>query len=85
MSKGNMVFKFCSAAGGAAILQNNSIFVTSPLDLNDPFEMRPAWTNQHEERHCQDELLRNRLAAGLPAFAAMQGGKLKHIGKLPLF
>jgi hypothetical protein len=26
----------------------NSIFITSPLDLNDPFEMRPAWTDEHE-------------------------------------
>jgi hypothetical protein len=55
----NVLFKFCSGAGAISILKGNSIFITSPLDLNDPFEMRPGWTDEHQNRHFQDEQLRS--------------------------
>lgn len=83
MNGNNALFKFCSAASGAAILRHNSVFVTSPLDLNDPFEMRPAWTTEHEERHRQDRELRNNLIDGLPMFIAMKGDNLTYSGPTP--
>ena len=57
--------KFCTADGAAKILEFNSIFITSPLDLNDPFEMRPAWTNTHELEQHEERQIRNELTGGL--------------------
>ncbi|MES2595585.1 MAG: DUF2971 domain-containing protein [Verrucomicrobiota bacterium] len=59
-----LLYKFSTAEGALAILKFNSIFVTSPLDLNDPFEMRPAWTSEHELRQFQNEDLKNRILGG---------------------
>lgn len=81
----NVLFKFCSGAGAISILKGNSIFITSPLDLNDPFEMRPAWTDQHEQRHFQDEQLRSQKMAGMPIQVAVGEGKLKQAGTMPYF
>ena len=75
------VFKFCSAAGGAAILRHQSLFITGPLDLNDPFEMRPAWTDAHEQRHREDRELRNKMMACSPLFLATESG-LKPMGRM---
>lgn len=83
MSNSTIVFKFCTAAGGAAILRSRSLFITSPLDLNDPFEMRPAWTDAHEKRHLEDQETRNAMMAGKPLIAAMEGGKPQRIGTMP--
>lgn len=77
------LFKFCTGTGAAAILENRSIFITSPLDLNDPFEMRPAWTDAHDKRHHNDQETRNLLFAGTPMFAAIEGGIAAPIGKMP--
>jgi hypothetical protein len=68
------VFKFCSAAGSAAILRHRSLFITSPLDLNDPFEMRPAWTDAHEQRHREDRELRNKIMVSSPILLATESG-----------
>ncbi len=76
------LFKFCTAAGGAKILETRSIFITSPLDLNDPFEMRPAWTDAHSERHHQDQEQRNKMFAGGPLLVATTDG-LKPSGITP--
>lgn len=78
-----ILFKFASGQGGINILQYGQMFVTSPLDLNDPFEMRPGWSYEHEQRFREDQQLRAKLTAGLPAYAAMTGGKLQPIGSLP--
>jgi hypothetical protein len=75
------LFKFCSADGAAAILAGGQIFVTSPLDLNDPFEMRPGWTTEHEARQYQNELKRSELTAGMPMFAATKDGPV-YIGPM---
>jgi hypothetical protein len=75
-------FKFCSAAGGAAILRNQSLFITGRLDLNDPFEMRPAWTDAHEQRHREDRELRNAMMAGAPIFLATES-RPQLIGQMP--
>ena len=83
MSNPKTVFKFCTAGGGAAILRSRSLFITSPLDLNDPFEMRPAWTDAHEQRHHEDQETRNKMTDGMPILAAMEGGKLQRIGTMP--
>jgi hypothetical protein len=77
------LFKFANAQGVAAILSNESIFITSPLDLNDPFEMRPSWTNAHEDRFRNNQETLDRLATGLPIFAAMEGGRVEQIGTYP--
>lgn len=79
----NIVFKFCTAAGGTAVLQSRSLFITSPLDLNDPFEMRPAWTDAHEQRFQDDQQLRNSMVAGMPLHAAMSDGTCPKIGTMP--
>ena len=60
------LFKFCSADSAKGILENNCVFVTSPLDLNDPFEMRPAWTADHEHRRYLNEQKRDKLMALAP-------------------
>ena len=77
------LFKFCSADGAKGILENNCVFVTSPLDLNDPFEMRPAWTAEHERRRFLNVKRRDEMMAGAPAFAAMADGSLVPIAPLP--
>jgi hypothetical protein len=59
------------------------MFVTSPLDLNDPFEMRPAWSEEHEKRFFQDQQMRSDLTAGLPMMAAVAGGELRPAGVMP--
>lgn len=80
----NVLFKFCSGAGAISILKDNSIFITSPLDLNDPFEMRPGWTDEHQKRHFQDEQLRSKMAVGMPLHIATNDG-LKPVGTMPYF
>jgi DUF2971 family protein len=57
--------KFGDADGAAKILEFNTIFITSPLDLNNPFEMRPAWTNTHELNQYEQRLTRERLTGGM--------------------
>ena len=76
------LFKFCSAEGAAAIVKHEQIFVTSPLDLNDPFEMRPGWTNEHESRQNLNEQMRVVLTTGMPVFAARTEGPV-YIGQMP--
>src|SRR5260370_42387325 len=83
MSNPNIVFKFSTAAGGAAILRGRSVFITSPLDLNDPFEMRPPWSDAHELRHRADQERRNKMVAGMPLLAAMGDDKVQQIGRTP--
>lgn len=70
----NLLSKFCTAKGAAKILSGNSIFITSPLDLNDPFEMRPAWTNEHEENQFRERQIRSAFFAGMPLLAATEQG-----------
>ena len=79
-----ILFKFCSSAGAISILKGNSIFITSPLDLNDPFEMRPGWTDEHQKRHFQDEQLGRQMTAGMPLHVATSDG-LKPVGTMPYF
>jgi hypothetical protein len=43
------LFKFATAKGAIEILKKGKIFVTSPLDLNDPFEMRPAMLDEKQQ------------------------------------
>jgi hypothetical protein len=77
------LFKFCTAPSAIAVLEGNALFITSPLDLNDPFEMRPAWTNAHQARHLENEQRRNELIANAPLLVALEGGKLAQAGKMP--
>lgn len=76
-------FKFSNAEGVKAILDHKSIFVTSPLDLNDPFEMRPAWTQEHEDRYRDHQNHRNRMMEGLPIIPATNDGQIHTIGHMP--
>ena len=77
-----LLSKFCTAQGAAKILTGNSIFITSPLDLNDPFEMRPAWTNEHEENQFRERQIRSALYTGKPLLACTEQG-LVPIGTTP--
>ena len=77
-----ILFKFCCGDSAIRVLRGNAIFVTSPLDLNDPFEMRPAWTEEHEQRFFRDQQTRSNLTAGLPLMVAMKEG-LKPAGVMP--
>jgi hypothetical protein len=79
----NTLFKFCTAPSAIAVLEGNAMFITSPLDLNDPFEMRPAWTNAHQARRRENEQRRNELMTNAPLFVALEGGKLAQAGKMP--
>jgi hypothetical protein len=81
-SRPRPLFKFCSAEGAAAILEHNQIFVTSPLDLNDPFEMRPGWTDEHASRQNLNEEMRTALTTGMPVFSARTEGPV-YIGQMP--
>ena len=65
------------------MLKGNSIFVTSPLDLNDPFEMRPGWTDEHNQEFHADQQKRADLTAGIPVYAAMKENTLKPVGIMP--
>ncbi|MEZ5405520.1 MAG: DUF2971 domain-containing protein [Verrucomicrobiia bacterium] len=80
----NALFKFSSAKGALDILKNNSIFITSPLDLNDPFEMRPAWTNEHENKFYQDQLQKSQLITGMPIIVAHKD-KFGSGGNMPYY
>ena len=77
------LFKFSSGSGAVDILDGGSIFITSPLDMNDPFEMRPAWTNAHQARFRQDEQRRSEMTRGMPVMVATEGGKLVPGGTMP--
>lgn len=77
------LFKFCTASGAIKILEGNSIFITSPLDLNDPFEMRPAWTDEHEARRHDNEQLRSVLTQRIPLYVVTQGDKVVPTGIMP--
>lgn len=50
------------------------MFVTSPLDLNDPFEMRPAWTTTHEKRFHANQLNRSEMTTGMPLLLCTEAG-----------
>jgi DUF2971 family protein len=77
------LFKFCTGPGGIAILEGNAMFITSALDFNDPFEMRPAWTDAHQARYRKNEERRNKLMFGAPLFVALKGGKMARAGTMP--
>lgn len=74
------LFKFASAESAAKILEGNKVFVTSPLDLNDPFEMRPAWTDAHEQCRFEDQATMASLTANWPVFVPTTNGELECIG-----
>ncbi len=62
----SLVYKFCNATVGESIIETKRLYITSPLDLNDPFEMRPAWTEHHEKRSHEEQLARNQSISPLP-------------------
>lgn len=68
--------KFTTAHGAEKILAFNTIFITSPLNLNDPFEMRPAWTNSLEMSQYEDRQLGNAMTGGL--YGAQQPIPVEH-------
>lgn len=79
----SVFFKFCSAQGALAILKGESMFVTSALDFNDPFEMRPSWTDAHAQRFFEDQSIRSRLTEGLPVQAVISDNETAPAGNLP--
>ena len=77
-----LLFKFGRASGIASILETESIFITSPLDLNDPFEMRPAWTNIDETYARESRNALVRAAKGAPLFMDTGDG-VQQVGSFP--
>ena len=76
------MFKFSSADGVIKVLQYKSIFVTSPLDLNNPFEMRPAWTQGHVDRYRDNENYRSQMMAGVPISPVTDDGEIHFSGTM---
>ncbi len=76
--------KFCTAQGAEKVLAGNTIFITSPLDLNDPFEMRPAWTNEHELDQYENRQIRSTLVTGMPFYVCTEKGLVKGGAMPPL-
>lgn len=74
--------KFSRAEGAQKILNFNSVFITSPMDMNDPFEMRPQWTQEHEDHQTEFRNRRNQLSAGMPLMICTTEG-LKPGGIMP--
>lgn len=74
--------KFSNAEGARAILEEKSIFVTSPMDLNDPLEMRPKWTQENEDSRRAFRNSRNQLTERMPLLIATKEG-LKPGGGMP--
>ena len=70
----NSLYKFCSADGAIKTLSGKSIFITSPLDLNDPFEMRPSWTQEHQEIYNSGKRARDEFARSVPNFVLSKNG-----------
>lgn len=83
MTAPHTLFKFCTSEGAKAVLSSKSIFITSPLDLNDPFEMRPAWTDEHERRHIEDQEIRNSFMENAPVVMITGDNRLRPIMNLP--
>lgn len=77
------LFKFCTAKGARRMLQSRSIYISSPLDLNDPFEMRPAWTNEHAERAWTEQELKNRAIEGHPIAICTEDGIVPSGTRMP--
>ncbi len=54
-------YKFSSGQSAKEILAQESLFVTSPLELNDPYESRFSWTDDHAEAAREDQKFREEL------------------------
>src|SRR5678815_3061261 len=74
--------KFSSAESAQKILDFNSVFITSPMDINDPFEMRPQWTQEHQDHQSDFRNWLNRISAGMPLMICTTEG-LKPGGVVP--
>lgn len=75
--------KFGTVFGALEMLRTNTVFISSPLDLNDSFEMRPQWTQEHENRNRERRKARDRAIAGLPIFAEVIPGEFTLQGPQP--
>lgn len=65
------------------MLRTNTVFISSPLDLNDSFEMRPKWTQEHENRNRDYRVARDKAIVGFPVYAEMTPGKFTLQDPLP--
>lgn len=72
--------KFTSAGAALKMLKGNVVFITSPMDLNDPFEMRPSWRQEHENAERKFRQWRNDSAAGMPLLIPMKDGTIVQSG-----
>lgn len=80
--------KFSRAEGAQKILAFNSMFITSPMDMNDPFEMRPAWTQEHQDHQQEIRNWLRTMSAGVPLMICTQeglvpGGTMPDLGEEP--
>ena len=75
--------KFGTVFSAREMLRTNTVFISSLLDLNDSFEMRPKWTQEHESRNHEYRVARDRAIAGFPVFAEMTPGEFTLQGPQP--
>jgi len=75
--------KFGTVFGALEMLRTNTVFISSPLDLNDSFEMRPKWTQEHENRNHDYRVARDKAIVGWPVFAEMTPGEFTLQGPQP--
>ena len=80
--------KFSRAEGAQKILAFNSLFITSPMDMNDPFEMRPQWTQGHQDHQTDFLNWRNKMSGGMPLMICTTeglkpGGVMPYLGEEP--
>lgn len=58
------------------------------MDMNDPFEMRPQWTQEHQDHQTECRNWRNKMAAGMPLMICTTeglkpGGVVAYLGAEP--
>ena len=78
-----MLLKFSSAEGTNKILEGLSIFASSPLHLNYPFESRPSWTLAHQDQWREQQDIRDQMMAVAAIFGAMKGERIQQIANIP--
>jgi hypothetical protein len=65
------------------MLQDNCVFISSPLDLNDSFEMRPKWTQELQDKRTEEMRAREKLMGGMTFHVLTDTGIQKNAGVFP--
>ena len=71
--------KFGTVDGAIKMLAHNCVFISSPMDLNDSFEMRPQWTQELQDDNHVFQAEKEHMLAEFPMIDATDPGNLKII------